>query len=201
MRWTTNRLTRRQFAHTSLQAAAGFALASVATDKCFGNGKFSPPVALFSKVCQELKLDFEQTAEVTAEAGLDGIDCPVRAGSQILPEAASDELPRYAEALRRRGLRMLLLTTGIQGVSSPHVRDILHAAKGLGIRYYRLGYWPHQPERPAAALGKETRSSLKELAALNKELGVCGVFQNHSAPRDHSRRNAGCDLGELSEIE
>ncbi|PWU08558.1 MAG: hypothetical protein C5B50_29370 [Verrucomicrobia bacterium] len=196
----TTALTRRQFVCTSMQAAAGLALASLATDKCFGSGKLLPPVALFTKVCQELKLDFEQSAQVAAESGLDGIDCPVRAGGEILPEEASEKVPRYAEALRRHGLRMLLLTTGIQDVSSPHARDILHAGKCLGIRYYRLGYWSHQPERSPKMLVTEIRSSLKELAGLNKDLGVCGVFQNHSAPRDHSRRNAGCDLAELFDI-
>ena len=58
-----------------------------------------PPVAVFSKLYQELKLNFEQSAEVTAEAGLDGIDCAVRDKGEIEPARAADEMPRYAEAL------------------------------------------------------------------------------------------------------
>ena len=95
-------------------------LAPKAASLAFGAPGFVPPVAVFSKVYQELKLDFEASAEVTAEAGLDGIDCAVRDGGEIVPEQAADQMPLYAEALRRHGARMLLLTTGVRGVSSPH---------------------------------------------------------------------------------
>jgi sugar phosphate isomerase/epimerase len=158
---------------------------------------FKPPVAIFSKVYQEVPLDFDQSAEVTAEAGLDGVDCTVRDGGEISPAAAAQQMPRYAEALRRRGTGLLLLTTGIRGVASPHAAEILRTAKALGVRYYRLGYWSHRPGRSAASLLAEIAPSLKDLAAMNRELGLCGVYQNHSAGEDRSRRTAGCDLAEL----
>jgi sugar phosphate isomerase/epimerase len=195
-----NVITRRHFVHSTLRTAAGLTLGAGVANECLAAGRLSPPMAVFSKVYQELKLDFEQSAEVTAAAGLDGIDCPVRAGGEIPPEQAADQMPLYAEALRRHNVRMLLLTTGIQGVSSPHARDILSTGKTLGVRFYRLGYWSHAPDKPVAALLSEIQSKLEELAAMNTELGVCGVLQNHSAPQDHSRRNAGCDLVEMHEI-
>jgi sugar phosphate isomerase/epimerase len=192
--------SRRRFIRTAAPAMAALGLAPKAASMAFGAPGFAPPVAVFSKVYQELKLDFEQSAEVTAEAGLDGIDCTVRDGGEIVPEQAADKMPRYAEALRRHGTRMLLLTTGIVGVSSPHASEILRTGKQLAIQYYRLGYWSHRPERPPAKLLAEIGPSLKDLAAMNKELGVCGVYQNHSAPQNHSRRNAGCDLAELYDM-
>src|SRR5690242_6299477 len=76
-------------------------------------GEFPPPISVFSKVYQELKLDFEQAAALTAEAGFDGVDCPVRDKGEILPERAADDLPRYAEALRKHHTGLLLITTGI----------------------------------------------------------------------------------------
>ena len=177
-----------------------------------------PPVAIFSKLYQELKLNFEQSAEVTAEAGLDGIDCAVRAGGEIEPERAADDMPRYADALAKHSAKMLLLTTGILGVDSPRCREIIATAKKLGIRYYRLGFW----HKPAGTSGdqyvNEIRSRLKELAALNRELGVCALFENHSAPgtkvggnqseasarkpsaEGKSSGMAGGDLAELYEI-
>ena len=160
-----------------------------------------PRIAAFSKVYQELKLDFEQSAAVTADAGLDGIDCAVRAGGEIVPEKAADEMPRYAEALAKRNVRMLLLTTGITGVDSSHARAILETGKKLGIRYYRLGYWTHQtsPAAEAKQYG-EIHASLKELAALNRELGLCGMLQNHSNPGNKPGGQVGGDLNELYDI-
>jgi L-ribulose-5-phosphate 3-epimerase len=154
-------------------------------------------VAVFSKVYQELKLNFAESAEVTAEAGLDGIDCTVRPGGEVLPERATEDLPRYADALRQRNVNMLLLTTAIQSVSSPHTEDILRAAKKLGIQYYRLGQWYHEAGTPTPKLVADIKAQLKDLAALNRQLGVCAVFQNHSPA---GRRYAGGDLGELVEI-
>ena len=160
-----------------------------------------PPVAVFSKVFQELKLDLEQSAAVTADAGLDGIDCAVRAKGEIEPEKAADEIPRYAEALAKRNVRMLLLTTGITDIRSPHAHEILVAGKKLGIRDYRLGYWTHQASAVAEAKQRgEIQASLKDLAAMNRELGMCGMVQNHSNPGNKSGGQVGGDLNELYDI-
>jgi len=159
-----------------------------------------PPVAVFGKIFQELKLDYEQSARTTAEAGLDGVDCAVRPKGEVLPEQATEQLPRYAEALARHKLRLLLMTTEIRGVDSPHAREILAAGKKLGVRDYRLGYWMHQPETPAEKLRVEIRSRLKQLAAMNGELRVCGLMQNHSSWSGKGRGPAGGDLDELYDL-
>src|SRR5580765_2122289 len=57
------------------------------------------PIVVFTKVYQPLNLDFEKSAALTAAAGLDGVDSPVRPKGEILPEKVADDLPRYAEAL------------------------------------------------------------------------------------------------------
>jgi sugar phosphate isomerase/epimerase len=191
------RLCRREFlARAALTSAAatlwaGGALPSGAA------GRFALPVTVFSKVYQELKLSFEDSAAVTAEAGLDGVDCAVRPGGEVLPERATEDLPRYAEALRQRNVQMLLLTTAIQSPSTPNTEDILRAAKKLGLRYYRLGVWYHQAGVSENKLVGEIKAQLKDLAALNKEVGLCAVFQNHSPG---GRKYAGGDLGELYQI-
>jgi sugar phosphate isomerase/epimerase len=165
-----------------------------------------PPVAVFSKLYQELKLSFAESAEVTAEAELDGIDCAVRDKGEIVPERAADDMPRYAEALGKHGVKMLLLTTGILGVDSAHARDILSAGKKLGIRYYRVGFWPRPPEVAAEKHVVEIKARLWELAALNRELGVCALFENHSAPgtkvgpKSASGKTSGMAGGDLDEL-
>jgi len=137
-----------------------------------------PPVVVFSKVFQELKLDREQAAELTEAAGLDGVDCPVRPGGEIEPDRAAEELPRYAEALRRRGRRIGLLTTHITSPASPHAETILRTARALGVRWYRTGYWRISKDK--APNLDAIRSELRDLAAMNRELGITGVVQNHS---------------------
>jgi sugar phosphate isomerase/epimerase len=150
------------------------------------------PVASFSKVFQELKLDFDAGAEVAAEAGLQGIDCPVRPGGEILPERAADDLPRYAEALKKRKLKLLLLTTAILHSGSPHAETILRTARGLGVTHYRLGYWTYTKDVPREKVLAEAKAQLKDLAALNRQLGMCGVYQNHSGAA-----NFGATLSDL----
>jgi sugar phosphate isomerase/epimerase len=203
-----NVVSRRSFIEAAGRTTAGGVSGALLAEWSFAAaepGSSMPPVAVFSKLYQELKLNFERSAEVTAEAGLDGIDCAVRDKGEIEPARAADEMPRYAEALGKHGVKMLLLTTGILGVDSAHCRDILSTAKKLGIRYYRLGFWPRPPEVRAVKHVAEIKARLKELAALNRELGVCALFENHSAPGpksggSNSSGMAGGDLSELYEI-
>jgi len=142
--------------------------------------KSAPPILVFSKVYQELRLDFQEAADLTAEAGLDGIDCPLRPGGEIAPERADEDLPRYAGLLRRNNLQLGLVTTGITSISSPSTEKVLRLAKGLGIGFYRLGFIEHQTGMSPDNLMQEVKAQLKELAALNKQLGLCGLLQNHS---------------------
>ena len=199
----TGSMPRRHFlkaAGTTAAALSAGRLLSGFESAAFGAETAMPPVAVFGKVFQELKLDFEQSAQTAAEAGLDGLDCAVRAKGEVLPEQVTEQLPRYAEALARRKLRLLLMATDVHGVDSPHVRDILSTGKKLGVRDYRLGYWLHRPEVPAEKLCVEIRARLKELAAMNAELGVCGLVQNHSSWAGKNKGPAGGDLDELYDL-
>ena len=190
-------LSRRDFlVRTALGASAlawGRSLPHAAAAETF-----PPPIALFSKVYQEVKLDFEQAADLTVEAGLDGVDCPVRPKGEIEPERAADDMPRYAEALRKRKKDILLLTTGIMSVATPHTETVLRTAKQLGIRYYRLGFSAINKQKLAATPLPEIKAQLRELAALNKQLGLTGVIQNHS-PSGRSTYLGG-DLNEMFDL-
>jgi sugar phosphate isomerase/epimerase len=190
-------LTRRGFLVRAALASSAAAFWPARELPSLGAGTFSPPMTVFSKVYQELKLDFQAAAEVTAAAGLDGVDSPVRPGGEITPERAKDDMPRYDEALRKRGARLRLLTTAITSPASPFAEEILRTAKKLGIQYYRLGQWYHQPQTPLAKQLTDLKAQLKDLAALNRDLGLCAIFQNHSPA---GRTYFGGDLPELIEI-
>jgi sugar phosphate isomerase/epimerase len=196
-------LSRRRFLKMAGAAAAALhtgRILSAGEPGGTGTKAAMPPVAVFGKIFQELNLDFEQSAQTAAEAGLDGLDCAVRPKGEVLPERAAEQLPRYVDALARHELRLLLLTTEIRDVDSPHAREILSTGKKLGAADYRMGYWMHQPEVPAKTLRAEIRAKLKDLAAMNAELGVCALMQNHSSWSGEGRGPAGGDLDELFDL-
>jgi sugar phosphate isomerase/epimerase len=189
-------LSRRDFLTRALVSGAGLAVSRVPGWSVTEAG-VAPPVAVFSKIYQELKLDFDGAAALTADAGLDGVDCPVRAGGEILPEHAADQLPAYAEILGRRKLGIKLLTTDITSPKSPHIETMLRTAQKLGIRYYRFGFVSREAGSSVDGQMREVRAHLRDLSALNKELRMCTLLQNHS-PSGHTVYLGG-DLSELEQ--
>jgi sugar phosphate isomerase/epimerase len=182
----------------------GVALAAVASGvnpggalRGFAGGLTDCPVALFTKAYQPLKLSFKEAASLTAEAGLEGIDCPVRPGGEVLPERVAEDLPSYAEALAAHRLKVHLLTTGITSLSTPHAEAVLRTAAKLGVRYYRLGFIYRRQGVAVEAQIRETRAQLKDLLDLNAELGLCAVVQNHSPSGE---TYLGGDLEEMHKI-
>lgn len=132
----------------------------------------------FSKPFQTLEP--EAMADFVAEVGWDGIECPVRPRGQIEPERAQDELPVVVEALKKRGLTIEIMTTRIDRADEPLTESLLRLAKGLGIPRYRMNYWKYDRTRPVMEQLDEHAGKLKDLAALNAEIGIQGCYQNHS---------------------
>jgi sugar phosphate isomerase/epimerase len=192
-----HRLSRRDFIARTVAASSTIALCGGSALPVLADGTPASPIVVFSKVYQELKLSFDDAAAVTAEAGIDGIVCPVRPGGEVMPEQVTGELPRYAAALRKRGLQLPLLTTAITSVSSSHAEDILRTAKKLGVQYYRLGFIIKQPDAPQGKQVREFKAQLKDLAALSKQVGIGAIMQNHTPA---GQTYVGGDLTELYEI-
>jgi sugar phosphate isomerase/epimerase len=190
-------LSRREFIARAVTVSSAVALWDGGALSCLAAERTVPPIVVFSKVYQALKLDFDHAAELTAEAGLDGVDCPVRPGGEILPERAAEEMPRYVAALQKRKLSMPLLTTGITNVASPHTEEVLRTAKKLGVQFYRLGFTHRESAVPAEKQCREIKAQFKDLAALNQQIGIGAIFQNHSPS---GRTYVGGNLAELYEI-
>jgi len=171
-------LTRRKFIANGALAASSVAASNCATLDAAPRKGPSHKIIGFSKPFQ--KLSFKDTAEVTAEIGWDGIECPVRPKGQIEPERATDELPELVEALKQRGLEIGIMTTRIKAADQPHTETLLRTAAKLGIKRYRTDYWKYDRKRSIESQLDEIRPQLRELAALNKEVGIQGCYQNHS---------------------
>src|SRR5262245_58840089 len=123
----------------------------------------------FTKPIQDLS--FEDTARFTVDAGWDGIELALRAAGHVLPERADEDLPKLVSALAARDRNVLVLATDIRAASEPMTERVLRAAQRSAIRLYRLVPLRYREGVSIAQQIKELRPQLKELAALNRQLG------------------------------
>ena len=124
-------------------------------------------------------LDNAALANLIAGLGFSGIEATVRPGGRVPPERVEEDLPRLVEALQKRGLEIGVMASGINRVNDLNEKVLRTAAK-LGIRHYRLAYWHYDFKKPILPQLDAIAPALKDLAALNRELGLTGVYQNHA---------------------
>jgi sugar phosphate isomerase/epimerase len=168
-------VTRRHFMQISASAAA-----FVAAGPLVRAATPAPAwkIIAFSKPFAQLSPD--ETADLVADIGWDGIECPVRAKSgHIAPERVEEDLPKMVEALKKRGKEVTIVTTEITKID-PVAEKVLRVCAKLGIKKYRFGFAKYAKDKPVAETVREVGAALKDLAALNRELGLQGGWQNHS---------------------
>jgi sugar phosphate isomerase/epimerase len=135
-------------------------------------------ICVFTKPFQSLSYD--ELAEQTARLGFDGIEAPIRDGGHIEPAAVSEELPKMMEALGQRNLKMTVMTSSINDPADPLTEKVLQTAADLGIRHYRMKYFKYDESRPIPGQVTEWGKQLMDLAAMNREIGITAVYQNHA---------------------
>lgn len=168
--------TRRNFIKTTALASSAIAFGFTNHSGLVTERKIK--IGGFTKELQQLTYD--ETAEAVLKMGWDGIECPVRPGGHVLPERVEEDLPNMVDALMKRNLELQVIATSIHNPSEKYTERILRTASKLGIKYYRLGWWEYDLSRPLQPQLDDIKIQLKELAALNEELGIIGVYQNHS---------------------
>lgn len=184
---TMNPQTRRTFLQTLGAAALTAPLAARAAEpKRF-------PIIGFTKPFQ--KLSYDETADVVAQIGWEGIELPLRAKGQIEPERVEEELPKLHEALKKRGLHIGIITTDIVNPATPHAEKVLRTARALGINRYRLGFNRYSGDASPIDQLKVLKPGLRDLAALNKAIGIQGGIQNHSGANF-----VGCAVWDIYEL-
>ena len=141
----------------------------------------STTIHVFSKPLQWL--DYAGTAAIIAEAGFGGIDYTVRPGGHVLPEKVNEDLPRAVEAAHKAGLKVEMITTAITDPRDKHTEPLLRAAAKAGVKIYRLGNFTYDQKLGVWEGLQKLKPALKELAALNKSLGLHGCIQNHAGVR------------------
>lgn len=139
-------------------------------------------VGLFTK--HLVGLPFDQLADVVAEIGVDGVEAPVRVGGHVEPARVEEDLPRLVEALRRRGLAITMLTTGLNEVSAvTRTEAVLRTARALGIPRFRMNWYLYDGRRSPWVQLDEIRPKLRDLVQLAREIGIQPCYQNHSGAK------------------
>ena len=172
-------VTRREFL-TGL-AAAGTAVSLHSgglAGKVQSKSRKRVSLCIFSKHLQWL--DYDGMAETAAEVGFDGVALTVRPGGHVLPERAEDDLPKAAEAVKKAGIEISMMTTNISDPDDPNTEKILRTASKLGIGYYRLGYMRYSEEKGILEQLKELKPRMRDLAAMNREYKIFGGNHNHA---------------------
>ena len=175
-------LSRREFlTRASALAVTAGALSPAALAAASMRAPEQGTIAVFSKHLQWMPL--ADAGAAIAESGFRAVDLTVRPGGHVLPERVEDDLPRVVETLRRSGLAVPLMTTAITDARDPLTRRVLTTARTLGVSHYRMGYWSFPANvAPLQAL-RELKPRAQELAALNREIGIRGGYQNHAGTR------------------
>jgi sugar phosphate isomerase/epimerase len=177
-------ISRRSFLQNSAAFLACSALqpianAASAAGTTAANG---PEISVFSK--HFLGIPTEQMGEILAGLGVKGIEAPIRPGGHVEPAKVEDELPKFVETLKPYGVKITMLTSGINSVSSAtHTEAVLRTAKKLGIPRFRMNWYTYDNKQPIWPQVDEIRPKLKDLVALSKEIGILPCYQNHSGAK------------------
>jgi sugar phosphate isomerase/epimerase len=139
-------------------------------------------ISVFSK--HFIGLSYDRLAEVIAGLGVTGIEAPIRPGGHVEPGRVEEELPKLVEALKKCGVRITMLTSGINSVSeTTRTEVVLRTAQRLGIPRFRMNWYTYDHKKPIWPQFDEIRPKLKDLVSLSREIGILPCYQNHSGAR------------------
>jgi L-ribulose-5-phosphate 3-epimerase len=135
-------------------------------------------VAVFSKALQWTELN--QMADLVAESGIDGLYLTVRPGGHVEPERVKDDLPKIAEAMKKVGKEIVMMTTAIGGADEPFTKDILTTAGQLGIGFYRMNWYNYDKQQSIDDNLQAFVKRMTALAEMNKANNIKAGYQNHA---------------------
>ncbi|MCA9140207.1 MAG: sugar phosphate isomerase/epimerase [Planctomycetales bacterium] len=128
-------------------------------------------------------LSFDELAEKISQIGYDGIEAPIRRGGHIEPDKVADELPKLVEALAKRNLQITVMTSDINDADDPLTERVLRTAATLGIKRYRMKYVQYSDDIGVADQIANWHDQFVDLAAMNHDFGITGLYQNHAGAK------------------
>ena len=155
-------------------------LGMLSAGKAFGaEGKpAGRELAVFTKFLE--KLSFDELAGAIAPLGVAGLEAPLRKGGHIEPGDLEGKLPGFVAALAKKDLKVVVMASSISGVDKAGLAEKqLRAAAKAGITRYRLEHLKYDLSKPIKPQVADFKARLTDLAALNREIGIQGLYQNH----------------------
>jgi len=142
----------------------------------------APEFSLFTK--HLVGLPYDQLAETVAGLGFKGVEAPVRKGGHVEPKRVEEDLPKLAEAFRKCGVAITLMTTDINEVNeADRTEKVLRTARALGIPSYRMKWYGYAGAKSHWAQLDEIKPRLRDLVALSRDIGILPGYQNHSGAK------------------
>jgi sugar phosphate isomerase/epimerase len=136
------------------------------------------PVCIFAKHLQ--LMPWNELAAFCREIDVDGIEATIRRGGQVEPPDAAEKLPQLCEAMSSTNKQVIIMTTDINSVETPDAETVLRTGALSGVLYYRMAYYKYVLDKPILPQLDAFAKKAKELAALNHDLGITGLYQNHA---------------------
>ena len=135
-------------------------------------------IAVFTKFLE--KLNFDELAEAISPLGVAGLEAPLRKGGHVEPEELAEKLPAFVADLAKRNLKVMIMASSINRVDKEGLAEKqLRAAKAAGITRYRLEHLKYDLSKPIAPQVANFKAQLTDLATMNAEIGIQGLYQNH----------------------
>jgi sugar phosphate isomerase/epimerase len=169
---------RRKFISTMAVGSIAVPLLSDLKSWLPEQGKVRYPISLFSKPLDNYDFDF--ICDCIARSGIGGIDLTVRPGGKVEPGAVETSLPKLIHTAGKFHLVTDMIVTGIVSAADPYTENILRTASDSGVKYYRLGWFEYDYKSGIWETLQKYRTSLIDIAELNRKYKIHGGYQNHS---------------------
>ncbi len=171
--------TRRDFLQVASLGAGALASTRILSQAAGAASQSNMTYAVFTK--HFLGLSHDHLADTLAGLGVTAIEAPIRPGGHVEPERAVDELPKFVETLRKRGIAITVLASGINAVDKQqHTENVLRTARALGIPRFRMEWYRYDLKRPIWPQLEAIKPVLDDLVGLSRDIGILPCYQNHS---------------------
>ncbi|MEM0926647.1 MAG: sugar phosphate isomerase/epimerase family protein [Planctomycetota bacterium] len=170
--------SRRRFLGQAAGTAFSLAAVSALAEGPSRSSDRAQPICVFTKPFNSLS--FDELADRISEIGFDGIEAPIRNGGHVSPENVETELPKLVEALAKRNLAITVMTSDINDPRDKKTERVLRTASTLGITRYRMKYFKYSKEQTIESQLASWHDQMVDLAAMNHDYGITGLYQNHA---------------------